>query len=72
MILSSSFDGLVRLWDTDTGRCLKTIIDEPNPPVGIARFTPNSRYILIGTMASRIDLWDYEAQKKLKSYTGKI
>ena len=70
MILSSSYDGLVRLWDLDTGRCLRTIIDEPNPPVAIGRFTPNSRYIVIGVMDSRIDLWDYELQKKLKSYTG--
>ena len=70
MILSSSYDGLVRLWDLETGRCLRTIIDEPNPPVAIARFTPNSRYLAIGTMDSRIDLWDYECQKKLKSYAG--
>ena len=71
MMLSSSFDGLCRLWDTETGKCLRTIIDESNPPVSMARFSPNGKFVLIGSLDGRIKLWDYEKQKHIKTYTGK-
>ena len=32
-IVSASHDGLIRIWDTATGSCLKTIFAEGNPPV---------------------------------------
>ena len=70
-MLSSSFDGLCRLWDTETGKCLRTIIDESNPPVSMARFSPNGKFVLIGSLDGRIKLWDYEKQKHIKTYTGK-
>jgi hypothetical protein len=42
MLASASFDGIVRLWDSGTGHCLKTLIDKDNPPLAHARFSPNS------------------------------
>ena len=46
LIVSSSYDGLCRVWDTATGQCLKTLIDDNNPPVSHAIFSPNGKYIL--------------------------
>jgi len=40
LIVSSSYDGLCRIWDTATGHCLKTLIDEDNPPVSFVKFSP--------------------------------
>ena len=59
MMPSSSFDGLCRLWDTGTGKCLRTSIDESNPLVSLARFSPNSKFVQIGSLDGRIGLRGY-------------
>ena len=58
MIVSGSYDGLVRIWDTATCECLKTVYAEGNPPVGNVRFSPNGRFVLSGTLDSKLRLYD--------------
>lgn len=70
LIVTSSYDGLCRIWDASTGACLKTLIDEAQPPVSFVKFSPNGKYVLSGTLDNRIKLWDYEKGKIVKSYTG--
>ena len=70
LICSSSYDGLVRIWDTASGQCLKTLVDEDNPPVSFVRFSPNGKYILSATLDSQLKLWDFNKGKSLKAYTG--
>lgn len=70
LIVSSSYDGLCRIWDSDSGQCLKTLIDETNPPVSFVKFAPNGRYILTGTLDHKLKLWDFEKSKCLKQYEG--
>jgi COMPASS component SWD3 len=70
LIVSSSHDGLIRIWDTTTGQCLKTILDEPNPPVSSVKFSPNGKYILSSTLDSTMRLWSYSTEKCLKTYVG--
>lgn len=50
LIVSSSYDGLCRIWDVSTGHCQKTLIDDENPPVSFAKFSPNGKFILVGTL----------------------
>ena len=58
VVCSASHDGLIRLWDVPTGECLKTIYAAGNPPVCMAKFSPNSKYILAGTlMDATLRLW---------------
>lgn len=33
VLLTSSYDGLLRLWDVATGACLKTVQQEGVPPM---------------------------------------
>ena len=54
LIVSCSYDGLCRIWDTSTGHCLKTLIDDDNPPVSFVKFSPNSKFILAGTLDSHL------------------
>jgi COMPASS component SWD3 len=71
LIVSCSFDGLCRIWDTATGQCLKTLIcEENNPPVSFVTFSPNGKYILAATLDSAIRLWNYSNGKCLKTYRG--
>lgn len=50
LIVSSSYDGLCRIWDTASGQCLKTLIEDDNPPVSFVKFSPNGKYILAATL----------------------
>lgn len=34
------------------------------------RFTPNSKYVVVATLDSRVRLWDFLASRPVKSYTG--
>lgn len=59
-----------RIWDTASGQCLKTLIDDDNPPVSFVKFSPNGKYILAATLDNTLKLWDYSRGKCLKTYTG--
>ena len=59
-----------RIWDTASGQCLKTLIDDDNPPVSFVKFSPNGKYILAATLDNTLKLWDYAKCKCLKTYTG--
>lgn len=59
-----------RVWDTATGRCLKTLVDDENPPVSSVKFSPNGKYILTSTLDNAIKLWDYIRGKCVKTYVG--
>ncbi|KAH8508727.1 hypothetical protein H0E87_010751 [Populus deltoides] len=55
LIVSSSYDGLCRIWDAGTGHCIKTLIDDENPPVSFVKFSPNGKFILVGTLDNNLD-----------------
>ena len=56
-VSSASHDGLIRIWDLATGECLKTIYAAGNPPVSSVKYSPNSKYLLAGTLDSTLRLW---------------
>ena len=62
MFVTSSYDGIVRLWDSGSGLCLKSMVpgesrDDRVFNVTSACFSPNGKYILAGTMDNTIRLW---------------
>ncbi|KAI5291240.1 WD domain protein [Ascosphaera aggregata] len=72
LIASCAGDGLVRIWDTGTGQCLKTMIHEDLPPVSAVKFSPNGKYVLAWTHDDCVRLWDYVAGKCIKTYQGHV
>ena len=53
-----------------TGQCLKTLIDDDNPPVSFVKFSPNGRFILAGLLDNTLRLWNYHKGKCLRTYSG--
>jgi COMPASS component SWD3 len=72
LIVSCSHDGLIRVWDTATGQCLRTLVHEDNAPVSSVIFSPNGKYVLAWTLDSCIRLWNYVDGKGkcVKTYQG--
>jgi len=70
LIASCSSDGLIRIWDTGTGQCLKTLVHEDNPPVMGVRFSPNGKFVLAWTLDDCVRLWDYVEGRCIKTYQG--
>lgn len=54
LIVSGSHDGTCKIWDAGEGACLKTLIDDKDPAVSFAKFSPNGKFILVGTLDSTL------------------
>ena len=70
LIVSCASDGLIRVWDTATGQCLRTLVHEDNAAVTSVRFSPNGKFILASTLDSSIRLWNYVEGRCVKTYQG--
>lgn len=57
LLASGSFDGLIRVWDVDSGRCVKTLADDNIAPIGSLIFTPNGKFVMAAGLDGRIRLW---------------
>jgi len=72
LIVSCAMDGLIRLWDADSGQCLKTLVDDDNPICSHVKFSPNSKFVLAVTQDSTIRLWNIQTSKCVKTYKGHV
>ncbi|WVQ84024.1 hypothetical protein IAT38_006169 [Cryptococcus sp. DSM 104549] len=70
MVLTGSADGLIagrRLWDANSGQCLKTLDNDTNSPVSHASFTPSSFFLLASTLSSTLRIYNIHTSKVLKT-----
>ena len=72
LIVSCAGDGLIRVWDTGTGQCLRTLVHEDNAPVVGVRFSPNGRFVLAWTLDACVRLWNYVDGRCVKTYQGHV
>jgi len=76
-IVSGSKDHTLKLWDTDTGREIRTFNGHTDV-VGSVAFSPDGKYVLSGSGNKNIDesnnclikLWDVETGRDIRTYTG--
>ncbi|KAI1944399.1 WD domain protein [Ophidiomyces ophidiicola] len=70
LIVSCASDGLIRIWDSATGQCLRTLVHEDNPPVTSVKFSPNGRFVLAWSLDGCVRLWNYVEGRCIKTYQG--
>lgn len=82
IIASGSYDGLIRIFDTKSGHCLKTLTydkDWANDgvlPIINVKFSYNGKYLLVKSMDGVLKLWNFITGKVMRtfveSFTGTL
>lgn len=63
-ILASTQDSTIRLWNTQTSRCVKTYAGHANRTYCLfADFAPGAKYIVSGSEDAKIYIWDLQTRK---------
>lgn len=66
ILSSGSYDGLIRIFDTESGHCLKTLTYDKDwtaedgvVPISTVKFSKNGKYLLVKSLDGIVKLWDY-------------
>ena len=60
-------NAIIRIWDANTGKELYQL--KPGFAIGVVKFTPDSKNIVMAGEHGKIQLWDLETAKMLREYT---
>ncbi|KAK9709170.1 hypothetical protein K7432_009212 [Basidiobolus ranarum] len=71
LVVTSSLDGSIKLWDLVSGKCVRTIEGaHSGAAVSSSRFSKNGKYILSGGQDSVARLWDVGSGKLIHGFEG--
>src|SRR5947209_3413574 len=69
-VLTSSSDSTLRLWDADTGQCLRVFEGHAGRVAFGAALSPDGKLVLSGSDDKTLRLWDVDTGKELRKLTG--
>ena len=69
--LSSSSDDTIKIWDTATGACARTLMGHTGS-VYAATWSPDGRFILSGSEDKTLKLWEANSGRCLRTFTGHL
>ncbi|MCB2154147.1 TIR domain-containing protein, partial [bacterium] len=67
--ISGSVDNTIRLWDVDSGRCLR-VMEGHTERVGSVSWSPDGRRAISGSVDNTIRLWDVDSGRCLRVMEG--
>jgi len=75
LLVTAGFDGLVKLWDVNSGSLVRSFLGSTATadykiPVCFAKWSPNGKYILVGSFDGTWKLLNSDTGKPSKVYTG--
>ena len=68
-IVSGGGDKTIKLWDINSGKCIKTL-DSHDNEINSVVVTPNGKTIISGSSDKTIKLWDINSGKCIKTLDG--
>ncbi|MEG3956800.1 WD40 repeat domain-containing protein, partial [Microcoleus sp. herbarium2] len=69
LLATGSSDNTVKLWDTSTGKEIKTLTGHTKPVYRVS-FSPNGKLLATGSADNTVKLWDTSTGKEIKTLTG--
>lgn len=70
LAISTSQDLSARLWDVQTGQCLRTPLEQSLPVECSVAFSPNGQFALIGSQSNALRLWEVQTGTILRAFEG--
>lgn len=78
LLMTSSFGGVIRIWEVSNLLCLKSICGEGagvdnfvhEPAISYAKFSPNGKFVLTSNLKSEVKLWEYCQSKVIRKFSG--
>ena len=70
LLATASFDHTVKLWDAETGACLRTLARH-GAPVYSAAFSPDGKLLATGSFDRRVHVWNVSDGELVKTFRGK-
>ncbi|XP_065836959.1 WD repeat-containing protein 13-like isoform X2 [Oscarella lobularis] len=72
-IVSTSLDKTARLWDTKSGKCLRTMEDRNEGELLCCLFQPaNNNLLVVGNSQAQVITWNVSTGKMIKGGLGKV
>ena len=68
-IVSGSYDRTVRIWETESGRCLKTLEGHSTAVLDVA-ISADGKFIVSGSVDKTLKIWETESGRCLKTLEG--
>jgi adenylylsulfate kinase-like enzyme len=69
LLATGSADNTVKLWDTSTGKEIKTLSGHTNTVYGVS-FSPDGKLLATGSYDYTVKLWDTTTGKEIKTLNG--
>jgi COMPASS component SWD3 len=70
-LVTAGFDGAVRVWNVSTGVIMRNfVISKPDVPVCFSKWSPNSKYIIVGIFDDTWKLINAKNGQIVRIYTG--
>jgi WD40 repeat protein len=67
LLASGGGDGIVRLWDTEQGRCVRTL-EGAGGTIAALAFSPDARTLVSGTKEGVVTVWDVASGSAVRTY----
>lgn len=67
LLATASFDCSVKLWDMESGRCVRTLSKHTEPVYSVS-FSPNAQYIATGSFDRCLHVWSVTEDRPVKTF----